>query len=98
MGAYHLYIHDAAPGFVHPLSRLSQLIVFSLSVGAAVRLTGSWVSSPGRGQTHELRVQEVQVVGPSDAKVRSGSLIRSGSLSLLYISVGCQWLTYPAGL
>ncbi|TLD32982.1 hypothetical protein PspLS_00686 [Pyricularia sp. CBS 133598] len=39
-----------------------------LSVGAAVRLTGSWVSSPGRGQTHELRVQEVQVVGPSDAK------------------------------
>ncbi|TLS22828.1 uncharacterized protein PpBr36_06166 [Pyricularia pennisetigena] len=39
-----------------------------LSVGAAVRLTGSWVSSPGRGQTHELRVKEAQVVGPSDAK------------------------------
>ncbi|KAI6380642.1 hypothetical protein MCOR25_001578 [Pyricularia grisea] len=39
-----------------------------LSVGTAVRLTGSWVSSPGRGQTHELRVQEVKVVGPSDAK------------------------------
>ncbi|KAH8888658.1 asparaginyl-tRNA synthetase [Thozetella sp. PMI_491] len=38
-----------------------------LSVGAAVRLTGSWVSSPGRNQSHELHVSQVEVLGPSDA-------------------------------
>ncbi|KAL1836920.1 hypothetical protein VTJ49DRAFT_4497 [Mycothermus thermophilus] len=39
-----------------------------LAVGAAVRLTGSWVSSPGAGQSHELHVTGVDVLGPSDAK------------------------------
>ncbi|KAL2137105.1 hypothetical protein VTI74DRAFT_8737 [Chaetomium olivicolor] len=39
-----------------------------LAVGAAVRLTGSWVSSPGASQSHELHVRKVEVLGPSDAK------------------------------
>ncbi|KAK4124634.1 asparaginyl-tRNA synthetase [Parathielavia appendiculata] len=39
-----------------------------LTVGAAVRLTGSWVASPGAGQSHELHVGKVEVLGPSDAK------------------------------
>ncbi|KAH6623543.1 hypothetical protein F5144DRAFT_365479 [Chaetomium tenue] len=39
-----------------------------LTVGAAVRLTGSWVSSPGASQSHELHVSNVEVLGPSDAK------------------------------
>ncbi|KAK4179384.1 putative mitochondrial asparaginyl-tRNA synthetase precursor [Triangularia setosa] len=39
-----------------------------LTVGAAVRLTGSWVASPGAAQSHELQVREVKVLGPSDAK------------------------------
>ncbi|KAK3305768.1 uncharacterized protein B0T15DRAFT_209244 [Chaetomium strumarium] len=39
-----------------------------LAVGAAVRLTGSWVSSSGAGQSHELHVSKVEVLGPSDAK------------------------------
>ncbi|SPQ24717.1 36ebabfb-cdbc-4b3f-a3ac-9b839435cb21 [Thermothielavioides terrestris] len=39
-----------------------------LTVGAAVRLTGSWVSSPGAAQSHELHVSKVEVLGPSDAK------------------------------
>ncbi|GAB1317581.1 asparaginyl-tRNA synthetase [Madurella fahalii] len=39
-----------------------------LAVGAAVRLTGSWVSSPGAAQSHELHVSKVEVLGPSDAK------------------------------
>ncbi|KAK3319926.1 hypothetical protein B0T19DRAFT_274779 [Cercophora scortea] len=39
-----------------------------LAVGAAVRLTGSWVASPGAGQSHELHVSKVEVLGPSDAK------------------------------
>ncbi|TPX14667.1 uncharacterized protein E0L32_005062 [Thyridium curvatum] len=39
-----------------------------LAVGAAVRLTGSWVASPGAGQSHELHVSQAEVVGPSDAK------------------------------
>lgn len=42
----------------------------SLTVGAAVRLTGSWVSSPGASQSHELHVDQVKILGPSDAKVR----------------------------
>ncbi|KAH9905977.1 asparaginyl-tRNA synthetase [Xylariomycetidae sp. FL2044] len=39
-----------------------------LTTGAAVRLRGSWVPSPGRGQSHELQVQRATVLGPSDAK------------------------------
>lgn len=41
----------------------------SLTVGAAIRLTGSWVPSPGAGQSHELHVENAQVLGPSDPKV-----------------------------
>ncbi|KAG8157659.1 hypothetical protein KVR01_012321 [Diaporthe batatas] len=39
-----------------------------LAIGAAVRLTGSWVPSKGSGQSHELQVDTVQVLGPSDPK------------------------------
>ncbi|KAK0625303.1 hypothetical protein B0T17DRAFT_492409 [Bombardia bombarda] len=39
-----------------------------LTVGAAVRLSGAWVSSPGASQSHELHVSKVEVLGPSDAK------------------------------
>lgn len=41
----------------------------SLAVGAAVRLTGSWEASPAKGQSHELHARQVDVLGPSDAKV-----------------------------
>ncbi|KAF5517890.1 Asparagine--tRNA ligase [Colletotrichum aenigma] len=40
----------------------------NLRVGAAVRLRGSWVPSKTDGQTHELKVDNVEVLGPSDAK------------------------------
>ncbi|KAI1459720.1 asparaginyl-tRNA synthetase [Annulohypoxylon moriforme] len=39
-----------------------------LSIGAAVRLHGSWIPSLGRGQSHELQVERATVLGPSDAK------------------------------
>lgn len=39
-----------------------------LTIGAAVRLHGSWVPSQGRGQSHELQVSQATVLGPSDAK------------------------------
>ncbi|KAI1210165.1 asparaginyl-tRNA synthetase [Annulohypoxylon truncatum] len=39
-----------------------------LTVGAAVRLHGSWIPSLGRGQSHELQVERATVLGPSDAK------------------------------
>jgi aspartyl/asparaginyl-tRNA synthetase len=45
-------------------------VLRSLSVGAAVRLQGSWVPCQGRGQSHELQVSQTTVLGPSDAKVR----------------------------
>ncbi|KAH8673470.1 asparaginyl-tRNA synthetase-like protein [Xylariales sp. PMI_506] len=39
-----------------------------LTNGAAVQLFGSWVPSRGQGQSHELQVQRLSVLGPSDAK------------------------------
>ncbi|KAI1372182.1 asparaginyl-tRNA synthetase [Hypoxylon crocopeplum] len=39
-----------------------------LTLGAAVRLHGSWIPSQGRGQSHELKVEQATVLGPSDAK------------------------------
>ncbi|RWA04629.1 hypothetical protein EKO27_g10478 [Xylaria grammica] len=39
-----------------------------LTIGAAVRLDGSWVPSQGRHQSHELQVSRAAVLGPSDAK------------------------------
>ncbi|EPE05164.1 asparaginyl-trna synthetase [Ophiostoma piceae UAMH 11346] len=36
--------------------------------GAAIRLQGSWGPSQGAGQSHELQVDEVDILGPSDAK------------------------------
>ncbi|KAK7723512.1 asparaginyl-tRNA synthetase [Diaporthe eres] len=39
-----------------------------LALGAAVRLTGAWVPSKGTGQSHELHVESIQVLGPSDPK------------------------------
>ncbi|KAJ9145488.1 hypothetical protein NKR23_g5409 [Pleurostoma richardsiae] len=39
-----------------------------IAIGAAVRLRGSWVPSPAAGQSHELHVEKVDVLGPSDAK------------------------------
>ncbi|KAK3388535.1 hypothetical protein B0T20DRAFT_364981 [Sordaria brevicollis] len=39
-----------------------------LAIGAAVRLTGKWVPSPGASQSHEMQVTRVEILGPSDAK------------------------------
>ncbi|KAI1262087.1 asparaginyl-tRNA synthetase [Xylariaceae sp. FL1019] len=39
-----------------------------LTIGAAVRLDGSWVPSQGHRQSHELQVTQATVLGPSDAK------------------------------
>ncbi|KAL7619692.1 asparaginyl-tRNA synthetase [Parahypoxylon ruwenzoriense] len=39
-----------------------------LTVGAAVRLHGSWIPSRGRGQSHELQVEQTTILGPSDSK------------------------------
>lgn len=39
-----------------------------LAIGAAVRLTGKWVPSPGASQSHEMQVTRVDILGPSDAK------------------------------
>ncbi|KAK3109304.1 asparaginyl-tRNA synthetase, partial [Teratosphaeriaceae sp. CCFEE 6253] len=39
-----------------------------LSTGAAVRLTGSWQASKGQGQSHELAVTSVKLLGENDAE------------------------------
>ncbi|KAK5114338.1 hypothetical protein LTR62_002590 [Meristemomyces frigidus] len=39
-----------------------------LSVGAAVRLKGSWQESKGAKQSHELQVHDVKVLGENDAE------------------------------
>ncbi|ROT38375.1 asparaginyl-tRNA synthetase [Sodiomyces alkalinus F11] len=38
-----------------------------LRVGAAIRLRGSWVPSSHADQSHELKVSDVDILGPSDA-------------------------------
>ena len=40
----------------------------SLSRGAAVRMTGLWTASPGRGQSNELTETTVEVLGENDAE------------------------------
>lgn len=53
---------------------LMELSCSSVATGAAVRLTGSWRPSEGAGQSHELQVATVQVLGPSDATVCASAL------------------------
>ncbi|CAN9088575.1 unnamed protein product [Alternaria sp. RS040] len=38
-----------------------------LSTGVAVTVTGKWTPSPGQGQSHELQVNQVQILGENDA-------------------------------
>lgn len=40
----------------------------SLSHGTAVKLTGEWKASVGSGQSHELQVKQVRVLGENDAE------------------------------
>lgn len=56
---------------------IANFLFNSLTIGAAVRLHGSWSPSRGRGQSHELQVERATVLGPSDAKVRSSSQLPS---------------------
>jgi hypothetical protein len=62
--------YEADPAIV--TRRTANSVQLSLTIGAAVRLSGAWALSPGRGQSHELQVDRVDILGPSDAKV-SGS-------------------------
>lgn len=75
--------HRPRPLRARPLSRLRSVLtgcpsslgppLSRLRVGTAVRLRGSWVPSDKREQfqSHELKVNEVEVLGPSDPGVRS---------------------------
>jgi aspartyl/asparaginyl-tRNA synthetase len=48
------------------------LLVFRLSTGAAVSITGSWQPSPsGKEQSYELHAQAVKVLGENDSAVRT---------------------------
>ncbi|RMZ70276.1 asparaginyl-trna synthetase [Pyrenophora seminiperda CCB06] len=38
-----------------------------LSTGIAVTITGTWTCSPGQGQSHELQVNHVRILGENDA-------------------------------
>ncbi|KAL6149609.1 asparaginyl-tRNA synthetase [Exserohilum turcicum] len=38
-----------------------------LSTGVAVTATGKWTPSPGQGQSHELQVDQVRILGENDA-------------------------------
>ncbi|KNG47688.1 asparaginyl-trna synthetase [Stemphylium lycopersici] len=38
-----------------------------LSTGVAVTATGKWTPSPGQGQSHELQVNDVRILGDNDA-------------------------------
>lgn len=40
--------------------------IMKLGVGAAIRATGRWVESGGRGQTHELHADSIEIFGDAD--------------------------------
>lgn len=42
-------------------------MIYSLSTGAAVTVTGKWKASPGGKQSHELQVDHVRLLGANDA-------------------------------
>lgn len=44
----------------------------NLSTGAAVTLFGEWIPSRGHGQSHELQVSDVKLLGENDAEVFCG--------------------------
>lgn len=41
-----------------------------LTVGCSARMKGRFVDSPGKGQAKEFKVEEVELLGESDAEVR----------------------------
>lgn len=57
------------------LARAGILIALEgrITVGCSASLRGTLVDSPGKGQEKEFRVEAVEVLGASDAEVRSAS-------------------------
>jgi aspartyl/asparaginyl-tRNA synthetase len=43
---------------------------FSITNGAYVALIGQWIPSQGAGQSHELRVDEIETIGEGNTLVR----------------------------
>jgi asparaginyl-tRNA synthetase len=41
-----------------------------LSTGVAVTVTGKWTPSQGQGQSYELQVDDVRILGENNAAVR----------------------------
>ncbi|PWO25984.1 AsnS, Aspartyl asparaginyl-tRNA synthetase, partial [Pyrenophora tritici-repentis] len=50
-----------------------------LSTGVAVTVTGKWTPSPGQGQSHELQVNNVRILGDNDAakKYQTAEFLRT---------------------
>ncbi|CAA9965801.1 AsnS Aspartyl-asparaginyl-tRNA synthetase [Pyrenophora teres f. maculata] len=46
---------------------LAPQLAEGLSTGVAVTVTGKWTPSPGQGQSHELQVNKVRILGENDA-------------------------------
>ncbi|KAF1830562.1 mitochondrial carrier [Decorospora gaudefroyi] len=46
---------------------LAPQLAEGLSTGVAVTVTGQWTPSPGQGQSHELQVNHVRILGENDA-------------------------------
>lgn len=50
-------------------SNLTHVLVYRLTVGSSVRMRGTLVDSPSKGQSKEFRAASVELVGESDAEV-----------------------------
>ncbi|KAF1920529.1 mitochondrial carrier domain-containing protein [Ampelomyces quisqualis] len=46
---------------------LSPELAEGLTTGVAVTVTGKWIASPAQGQSHELQVEDVRILGENDA-------------------------------
>lgn len=52
--------------FIYTVTKLTQT---RLTTGVAVTVTGKWILSPAQGQSHELQVEDVRILGENDAAV-----------------------------
>ena len=59
----------------------------SLTNGCAVKLTGVLADSIGRGQSKELQVQEVEVVGECDPEVSTDCFTTDEGINMTFVDV-----------
>ncbi len=46
-----------------------------VNTGTCLRISGIWAASPAKGQSHELKADDIRIFGTSDLEVSSKELL-----------------------